>query len=333
MSKEMMGGQNCNINKKEEKPKFKKYEPITEKRFREIIGSELESPEGVIELWVKKLNNSLENISEKTNGEYKVAINSDDEEYGTRLVDIDGTIMIESFQKSEGGPYMREDKEFKKDKKKVKELEKKWHKEEKEKNFGELWEKAKTVILNKIIGTGFIVVRASKHDDYENGVDNVIIDKEAGNVVCAFDEVSAEEGTEKEAEKSEKVEEKNKKGGATIKYGITVNEENKIIKKEIKNIPVFYLRLSGRDLVKTLSKMNFKSEKPSEIELEVFGNLINSLKGQLEELKNKDIPEDENKEAVKAMIVNAKKFEKSLEKMKECRKGFNVDESKKEKQG
>ncbi len=198
MSKEMMGGQNCDVNEKEEKSKFKEYEPITERRFKEIIKSELESPEGMIELWVKELNNSLKNISKKTNDKYNKAINNDNEEYDTRLVNIDDTIMVESFQKSEGGPYMREDKEFKKDKKKVKELEKKWHKEEKEKNFGELWEKAKTVILNKIIGTEFIVVRASKHDDYENGVDNIIINKETGNVVCAFDEVSAEEGTEKE---------------------------------------------------------------------------------------------------------------------------------------
>ena len=320
----MMGGQNCDVNEKEEKSKFKEYEPITERRFKEIIKSELESPEGMVELWVKELNNSLKNISKKTNDKYNKAINNDNEEHDTRLVNIDDTIMVESFQKSEGGPYMREDKEFKKDKKKVKELEKKWHKEEKEKNFGELWEKAKTVILNKIISSGFIVVRASKHDDYENGVDNIIIDKETGNVVCAFDEVSAEEGTEKEAEKSEKVEGKNKEGGATIKYGITVNEENKIIKKEIRNIPVFYLRLSGRDLVKLLHKMDYKSGEPSEIELNVFGDLINSLKEQLEELKNRDILEDENQEAVEAMTVNADKFEKSLEKMEELRKGFDA---------
>ena len=320
----MMGGQNCDVNEKEEKSKFKEYEPITERRFKEIIKSELESPEGMVELWVKELNNSLKNISKKTNDKYNKAINNDNEEHDTRLVNIDDTIMVESFQKSEGGPYMREDKEFKKDKKKVKELEKKWHKEEKEKNFGELWEKAKTVILNKIISSGFIVVRASKHDDYENGVDNIIIDKETGNVVCAFDEVSAEEGTEKEAEKSEKVEGKNKEGGATIKYGITVNEENKIIKKEIKNIPVFYLRLSGRDLVKLLNKMDYENEEPSEIELNVFDSLINSLKEQLGELKNKDIPEDENKKAVEAMTVNADKFEKSLEKMEELRKGFDA---------
>ena len=321
----MMGGQNCDVNEKEEKSKFKEYEPITERRFKEIIKSELESPEGMIELWVKELNNSLKNISKKTNDKYNKAINNDNEEHDTRLVNIDDTIMVESFQKSEGGPYMREDKEFKKDKKKVKELEKKWHKEEKEKNFGELWEKAKTVILNKIIGTEFIVVRASKHDDYENGVDNIIIDKETGNVVCAFDEVSAEEGTEKEAEKSAKVEGKNKEGGATIKYGITVNEENKIIKKEIKNIPVFYLRLSGRDLVKLLHKMDYESEEPSEIELNVFDSLTNSLKEQLGELKNKDIPKDKNKEEVEAMMNNLKGFESSLEKMEELRKSFNVN--------
>ncbi len=326
MPKEIIGGHNCDINERGEKPKFKKYEPITEKKFREILESDFANPDGTMGLWVKNLEDSLENISEKTNDKYNKAINSDNEEHITRLVNADGTVMMESFQKSEGGPYTREDEEFKKDKKKAEELEKKWHKKEKEKNFGELWEKAKTVILNKIIGTEFIVVRASKHDDYENGVDNIIIDKETGNVVCAFDEVSAEEGTEKEAEKSEKVEEKNKEGGATIKYGITVNEEKQIIKKEIKNIPVFYLRLSGRDLVKLLHEMDYKSEKPSEIELNVFDSLINSLKEQLGELKNKDILKDKNREEVEAMMNNLEGFESSLEKMEELRNSFEVNE-------
>lgn len=325
MSKEMMGGQNCDVNEREEKPKFKKYEPITEKKFREILESDFANPDGTIDLWAKNLEDSLENIFKKTNNKYNRAINGDNEEHDTRLVNDDGTIMVESFQKSEGGPYERENKEFKKDKKIVKKFTEKCQKEKRERNFGELWEKAKTIILNKIISSEFIVVRASKHDDLENGVDNIIINKETGNVVCAFDEVSAEEGTEKEAEKSEKVEGKNKEGGATIKYGITVNEENKIIKKEIKNIPVFYLRLSGRDLVKLLHEMDYESEEPLEIELEVFDDLINSLEGQLKELLDKDILEDENGEGVEAMIINAKKFSASLEKIKELRKSFNVN--------
>jgi len=274
MSKEIVEGYNTG----ESERKFTKHESITQKKFKEIIESELGDPERILERWVKNLKNSLENISKKINNEYNVAINSDGEERNTALLNEDGTIRMNAFNKGEGGPYKKEDKD---DKKYIEYLEKEWEEEDgwseekKEKNFGELWEKAKTIILNKIIGEKFVVVRASKYDDYKNGVDNVIVDGE--NIVCAFDEVSAEEGTEKEAKKSEKVEEKNKEGGATIKYGITVNEENKIIKKEIKNIPVFYLRLSGRDLVKLLHKMDYKSEEPSEIELEVFDELIKSL--------------------------------------------------------
>ena len=327
MPKEIAGGYNCDENKKN--PEFKKYEPITEKRFREIIESEFGNPEKMIDLWVKNLKNYLENISKKINDEYGVAINSDGEKRDTKLLNEDGTVRMNAFRIGEGGPYKNENKN---DKKHIEYLEKKWEEEEgwneekKEKNFGELWEKAKTVILNKIIGTKFIVVRASKHDDYENGVDNIIINKETGNVVCAFDEVSAEKGTEKEVEKSEKVEEKNKEGGATIKYGLTVNKEKQIIKKEINNIPIFYLRLSGEDLVKLLHEMDYKSEKLSEIELNVFGDLVDSLKEQLKELEKKAIPDDENKEDVEAMIVNAKKFKYSLGKMEDIRKGFDADE-------
>lgn len=305
MPKEIAGGYNTNETEKS----FTSHEKMTEQKFREIIESELGCSENIIEAWVKNLNEYLKNISEEINTEYNIAINSDGEDRDTRLVNADGTIMVESFQKSEGGPYAKEDDKFKKDKKKVKILEEKWHKEEREKNFGELWEKAITVILNKIIGTEFIVVRASKYDDYMNGIDTIIIDKETGNVVCAFDEVITEEGTEKEAGKFEKVEEKNKKGGTTIKYGITVNEENKIIKKEINNIPVFCLRLSGRDLVNTLNKMNLKNKEISEIEMDVFNNLNNSLKEQLAELKNKNIVKD-------AMKNNLDGFEYSLKKWK-----------------
>lgn len=339
MPKEIGGGYN-DLNTNKEKPEYESHEKMTEEKFKEIIESRLGNPERIIELWVKNLKNSLGNISEKINDEYKTTINNG-EEFDSKLLEKDGTIRMNAFKKGEGGCYKSEGEELTKDKKRIGELEKKWEeewreegkgkegrnwKQEKEKNFGELWEKAKTVVLNKIIGKEFIVVRASKHDDYENGVDNIIVDKETGNVVCAFDEVSTERGTEKEAKKFEKIEEKNGKGGATIKYGITVNEEKKIIKKEIENIPVFCLRLSGGDLIKLLHEMNHESEEPSEIELGVFDDLIDSLEEQVRELKDKDIPEDENKEAVEMMMNNLKGFETSLEKMKELRDGFNADE-------
>lgn len=325
MLKEIAGGYNCDSNKNEKKSEFTKHESITQTKFKEIIGSKLEDPEKVLERWVKNLKNSLKKISKKTNSEYNVAINNEGEERNTTLLNEDGTIRMNAFSIGEGGPYKKEDKS---DKEYIEYLEKEWEEEEgwseekKEKNFGELWEKAKTVILNKVIGSEFIVARASKYDDYKNKVDNVIVDGE--NIVCAFDEVSAEKGTEKEAEKSEKVERKNEKGGATIKYGITVNEEKQIIKKEIKNIPVFYLRLSGRDLVKLLHRMDYESKEPSEIELNVFDDLIDSLKEQLEELENKEISENKNKEEVEAMRANAKKFADSLNRMEELRKDFNV---------
>ena len=323
MSKEMIEEYNC----ENEKPEFKKYEPITEEKFRKIIKSEFKiNPEKIIELWIKRLNNSLENISKKTNSEYSKAINDDGEERDSVLLNKDGTTRMNAFNKGEAGPYRKEDKS---DKEYIKYLEKEWEEKEgwseekKEKNFGELWEKAKTIILNKIIGSKFIVARASKYDNYKNGVDNVIVDE--GNIAGAFDEVSAEEGTRKEAEKSEKVEEKNKEGGATIKYGITVNREKQIIKKEVNNVPVFYLRLSGKELVKTLNEMDYESKEPSKVELNVFDNLIDSLKEQLEELKSRNLPGNENKEGVKTMMANAEKFEVSLGKIEKLREKFNAN--------
>lgn len=269
-----------------ENKKQERFEPITDKEFEKLI-EKLKNPEKAKETWKSGLNKLLENVSKKTNGELE-----------TTLLDSDGTIRMNSFRKGEGGPYQNEG-ELKDDKRFVKEMEKKWSQElnqtieefleNREWKHGSLWEKAVTVIFNKILKSDFIAVRASKFDDYHNGIDTLIIDKDTGEVICAFDEVSAEEESEIDINKHKKVEEQNEKGGAEIKYGITF-KEGKPIKESIKNVPVFSLRLSGEELLDVLQKINFNSlEEISESELELFDKLMLSLEKQIEEFKDIEI--------------------------------------------
>ena len=57
-----------------------------------------------------------------------------------------------------------------------------------------LTEMSLTLLLNKFLKKDFIVARASSYDDYNNGIDNVLIDKTSGEVLCGFDEVMVKKG-------------------------------------------------------------------------------------------------------------------------------------------
>jgi len=60
---------------------------------------------------------------------------------------------------------------------------------EREHSLGDKMEKLKTVIFYKFLKDGFYVTRSSRYDDIKNGIDNIILDKKTGNIICALDEV------------------------------------------------------------------------------------------------------------------------------------------------
>jgi pyruvate dehydrogenase complex dehydrogenase (E1) component len=101
-------------------------------------------------------------------------------------------------------------------------------------------------VFHRILGREFVVASASVYDDYFNGIDTVLVDKETGDVICALDEVHDEEGRARHQKKIESIIKTAKKGGAKIKYGITFEKDdktgaNKLVQKTISNIPKFYL--------------------------------------------------------------------------------------------
>lgn len=227
-------------------------------------------------------------------------------------------------------PFKNND--IKKDKRYIKEIEEKIDdgltkdgfsideiKEKKIMADGERFERLKTVILHKAFGKDFIVARSSRYDDIKNGIDNVIIEKETGNVVCAVDDITTKDSNaEKDKitdfrfeDKKEYVARKNKKGGAELKYGISV-EKGRIVKKNIGNLPVFCISLSPETLKKTektlISSLNRKDGKSQEEE-DFISHFLFSIEEQIEDLEKKHRPDS-------AFGKNLAKNKEIIEKLK-----------------
>lgn len=138
-----------------------------------------------------------------------------------------------------------------------------------------------TIVFHKNLDTNFVVVRASEYDDYINKVDNIIIHKKTGKVICAFDEVT---NTHKENRhfnsKKDAILEKNNKDGAEIKYGITFeNGGEKMNLEKLSHIPIFHLSLSRREIEKELAE--FSDENKEE---ELFKTLSGQIVSQIKEM-------------------------------------------------
>ncbi|KKS90091.1 MAG: hypothetical protein UV65_C0021G0009 [Parcubacteria group bacterium GW2011_GWF2_43_11] len=144
---------------------------------------------------------------------------------------------------------------------------------------GGVWEMLATSILHKNLGKDFIVARTSEYDDARYKVDNIILDRKTGHIVCAFDEIGATTG-ERFEEKKNKILERNwQRGGTDLKYGISFEEKAgkmELKKGSLYQIPLFYLALSEEEIKKTLND-------PSQ-EKKVFGNFVESAKKQIKEI-------------------------------------------------
>jgi hypothetical protein len=251
----------------------------------------------------EKLKSLLENISRKVNQDTQ-------QQYGiSGLLNSDCTISMGGFSESGGGIYRDEDVErHRRDVKKM-ELDfssannpnvqdfyrsehgietpegivKRW-KENKMKDKNGQTEMAVTALLSKILKDDFLVVRTASYDDYRHGIDNIILNKRTGEVICAFDEVHEGGRGERTNAKIEKVKKIAKKGGTDIAYGLNL-ENGKLTRSRMKNIPVFFLGLKSEELMKLLSHMEYDPDAgASSVEYEVYTKLVASLRDQQQKL-------------------------------------------------
>ena len=165
------------------------------------------------------------------------------------------------------------------------------YKKKKEEHTSNQAEMIITALLHKALKERFLVVRASEFDDYLNGMDNLILDKQTGAVICAFDEVienSNDEG--KTSPKIAKMQAKAEQGGAHAKYGFAL-EKGRLVRSKVSHIPVFYLNLKSSDL-QNLTESLFASfdGEMTDIENEIFTHLVASIEEQKSMLEDLHLP-------------------------------------------
>ena len=199
----------------------------------------------------------------------------------------DGRIDMDAF---EGELSSKNDIEA--DKKVVEEYEKEWHKDlsqeeiekSKTKRDGPKLEMFKTALFNKFLNKDFIVARSSEFDDIKRGIDNVILERSTGNLVCALDEVADESG-DRFLNKKDSVLEKNKEyNGNKLRYALSVRNGKVVKIKEVQS-PVFYLALSKKTLDEGIQGFIPSLEEKSEKEIDIFNHFISSIYNQYTTLK------------------------------------------------
>ncbi len=169
------------------------------------------------------------------------------------------------------------------------------YRNKKEASSNSLAEQAITLSLAKVLGPRFLSVRSSAWDDYENGVDNLLLDLETGSVVCGFDEIVEGYGQDGGAKKEKKIMDKFVRGGSFVQYGIkSVGESGKevVISKQT-NLPTFFVSLTKDELSDLLENIN----KPeiSESEKKVIGEMLSSLEYQVGLMNDKSASVDNNR--------------------------------------
>ena len=183
-----------------------------------------------VEKYKANLDNKLLNLSTRLNGEYG------------DIFKEDASIAVDN---EEAKAFIKEREEtWSKEVGKTKEI---WLKD-RELNKSSLAETGITLLLDKALHDDFVVCKSSKYDDYKHGVDNVILDKETGNIVCGFDDVLGHSGDDGGEKKRDKIRKIMKRGGVSLEQGLSFKEDKSLEVKHLNNLPAFYLSIAKKDL-------------------------------------------------------------------------------------
>lgn len=182
--------------------------------------------------------------------------------------------------------------------------------EEKEKS--KQLEMVVTILLHKAFGDKYIVVRSSKYDDYTRGVDNVIVNKETGAIICAVDDVRENQwNNNRESEKDRVILNKTRAGGAELIYGFTLDDNKKIKLASFDNLPIFRLGLTEDEYYEIVNAVEYKhgeANKLNEVEKKILDKILASIRAQRDALLAD--PEVQRQHAV---VENLKRVDELLE--------------------
>jgi|WetSurMetagenome_2_1015567.scaffolds.fasta_scaffold69470_3 hypothetical protein len=267
----------------------------------------------------ERMAEHISDIAREINQEIK-------ENYGVEsFLNTDGSINMETY--AARNPVLISEKDLEDDKKTIQDKEKIFTgviNESKRKYFGvetdeevieefkkeKLGDKSKQMemialsVLYKVLKEKYIVVHSSVYDDYENGMDNILVDKETGDVICAFDELHNNPRGTRYDEKMEKVIKAAKTGGKTIRYGFTI-ENKKIAERPMRNLPIFMLSLTDIQLNDAIRDVSLSTKgSPNKEEIKIMHIFIENLRFQLEEIRKNKLPDQ--------ISGNLNKFEQFL---------------------
>ncbi len=258
-------------------PVYKPGDIIDLSRFEKDKREKELTKEKNLEAYIPLLNELLGNIAEKNNVDFPGFLDSDNR------ISVNGADLekdIASINKVESSFSRREG------------LSREVWSRNKEKDPSNLTEIAITILLNKVLGDDFIVARSSKFDDYKHGVDQVIIYKPSGEVVCGIDEVILKTGDHDSESKSEKLQKIMESGGATVKYGARLDSsvvktaekkydiKDHLVRSHVSNVPAFYMAISKLELGELLENIKNSPNQISEFEWKTFNKLFESLESQ-----------------------------------------------------
>jgi len=152
-------------------------------------------------------------------------------------------------------------------------------------NHGEL-ELLAAAVFSEFMGDRFDVVRSSLFDDFNNEVETILVDRETGNIVCAFDEVGELKGKKFEDKKNKVLGINKDQLGARLKYGIHLDSKTGAITPQcVEHIPIFYIALTSDLLGEGLKKFQVDPENNKKL----FQYFLLSLGLQIKELDLKSL--------------------------------------------
>jgi len=246
----------------------------------------------------KKLELALTKLARNKNIQIK-------NEYGKEnLVSPDGSLNPEAFLVQNGGIYTKN--ELEEHNKKILKAELRFAEADKisdpdaQERKHAAWKRRKmyqegrgvelatTLLISKILGDDFIVVRTTDYDDYFPGIDLIILNKKTGKTLCAIDNVAQGESRTKEGDvtmstkKLEKTLNSLDEGGVELTYGLKI-KNGAMTMEPLQNMPVFYFEISDKDWV-DLSSDESNLESITKTELRVFGLFVKSLIQQRKDL-------------------------------------------------
>jgi hypothetical protein len=178
----------------------------------------------------------------------------------------------------------------------------------------DLLEMMNTLLLHKGLGKDYIVVRTCEGDDY-SGVDNIIVHKPSGTVICAFDDFHSGFGSDSEEKKMNYIKTSSKNGGVDLNHGFTIIE-GKLVTKALHNIPIFYIAFNVIEFEKALQCLDTKNIHSLSLKEEVFYNkMIQAFEDQLPIIEQQMLL-GKNRQKTRILKENLEKFKKLLPSMK-----------------